>query len=76
MKRIMSDPKVVLQNRKYFEANIFVDTQSSTDLESEPITQVQNANQLTEQQVQVLIYSSGKFRRITCKLTSISREIE
>ena len=43
------------------------------DLESEPITQVQNANQLTEQQVQVFIYSCRKVRRITYKLNSISR---
>jgi hypothetical protein len=36
MKRIMSDSKVVLQNRKYSGANIlFNNTQSSIDLESE-----------------------------------------
>ena len=43
---------------------------------NQAITQVQNAHQLTEQQVQVFIYSRGKFRRITCELTSISREME
>jgi hypothetical protein len=52
---------------------MFVDTQSSTDLESEPITQVQNANQLTEQQVQAFICSRCKVRRITYKLTSINQ---
>ena len=44
MKRIMSDLNVVVQNRKYSEENIFFNIQSSTDLESELITQVQNAN--------------------------------
>ena len=43
------------------------------DLECEPTTQEQNADQLTEQQVQVFIYSYHKVRRITYKLKSISR---
>ena len=48
-------------------------TRHKQDLESEPTTQVQNANQLTEQQVQAFIYSCRKVRRITNKLNSISR---
>jgi len=47
MKR-MSDSKMVLQIRKYSWENIFFNIQSSTDLESDPITQVQNAYQPTE----------------------------
>ena len=46
------------------------------DLESEPTTQVQNANQLTEQQVQVFIYSCRKVRRMTYKLTVSAEDME
>ena len=54
--------------------NPTLNTQDARSWKRPQCPQVQKANQLIEQQMQIYIYSRRKkVRRITCKLTSISR---